>query len=529
MKIKRMVSVVMATVVSLGLLSGCKSDGNNKKVELIWGTPWAKSAESDMVHEAFNKKLDELLPNTTVKFVEYADSNWSNLMGAGERFDIAWTGYTVDMQQSRDNGAYLELDELIEEYGPHIKLEMENYPAEYQSGRYNGTQYLIPNQQARVKHTLSFVVPASLWQYMDADAFIGALRESPYKMTEKQLQVLDQYLDKVYASEDYDTDTVGKYISSSLLKLFANRGYNAVGSVFMYNIADEDAEIINYYETEEYKLLCEYMAKWYQKGYISSEVTTTTSTRLPVLECEEENNWYATTLEGYGEDRGVVYNFDEFGEVQSYSILLTTPEERKSGIISFGSQMTYMCIPYTAEYPERAMQLLDLLRSPEGEELLTLLCYGFEEGSALAEEYGTYHYTVTEDGQAKGVDYLIQPTSQSKYGKASWTVGNCLLTYLTPDLLPGVDEYLLDYAKNVSPNIPKTKYYGFELNTKDLAIQMGNINSVLHEYDTQLQKGSAGAGWEKLYNEMISKLNALDLEKTKAEIVRQLDEYVASK
>lgn len=530
--IYKVISLVLIMVSMLSLLSGCGGKDNGK-VELVWATGFLGTQEQEIVHKEFNKQLEKLLPNTTVKFIEFDAETWSLWMSEGKQVDIAWSGYHLDMEEEVKKGSYAALDDLIAEYGTNIKNEMKEFEADYATGQYNGKQYAIPNMQTRFSQTSSIDVPATLIQYMDVDALRAAFSASTY-LTKDIMDIIDSYLEKVYASSDYDTDVVAKYIDiTSLASVLATRGYGVFEAGVGYGDPADPSKIINVYETEQYKMFCEYAASWYEKGYISKDVVTIggATGRDAVLAGEYTKTWYPTTIEGQGEERGVTYNFDDFGGIKSHSILTTTIDQKKQAPPTFGSLSTYMTIPYTSKNQERAMQLIDLLRSPkgtEGNDLLNLLCYGFEENSEEAKEYGTYHYTLTEEGQAQGVDYTLQPSKTSKYGMASWAVGNAVLAYPTPDILPGMADYVLDYKKNVVPTLPKSVYYGFHFDSTPVDTDLQNINNVLNEYRTRIQEGREGANWKSLYNTMLEKLNQAGISKVMQEMQKQADEFLKS-
>ena len=530
---KKVISITLIAVMTLSVLSGCGSNKNGK-VELVWAGKFLGTQEEELVLKEFNKRLEKLLPNTTVKFIDFDTATWSLWMSEGKEVDIAWSGYQLNMLSEVKKGSYMPLDDLIAEYAPNIQEELKNYESDYQTGTYDGKLYFLPNQQARIKQTTSLDVPASLWKYMDVDALIAALNASPY-LTKDIMDIIDSYLTKVYASSDYDTDVVGKYIYiKGLSEVLATRGYEMVDAGIGYDMYDDNAVFVNVYETEQYKMFAEYAASWKEKGYIAKDTVSVggSTGRSVVLSGEFTKDWYPTTVEGKGEKRGITYNFDDFGGIQTYSILTSNYDQMVNGISSFGSAATYLSIPYTSKNAERAIQLLDLLRSPkgtEGNDLLNLLCYGFEENSEEAKEYGTYHYTLNEYGQAQGVDYTIQPSSSSKYGMASWAVGNALLAYLTPDLLQGAEEYIQNYNEQIKPTHRKTKYYQFLFDSEPVNADLQNINNILNEYQERVAWGTDGSKWESTYKTMIEKMNQAGIGEVIKVMQTQADEFIKNR
>ncbi len=531
---KRIVSLVLCLVMIGTLFVGCgpKEYDPNAKVELVWANYVIESKEHDIVLEAVNKQLETLLPNTTLTFKEVNAETWKLWMSSGEPIDIAWSGYIFDLKSEIDAGAYRPLDELIANYAPNIQQEMKDYAADYQSGNYDGKQYLIPNQQAIFNQTPAIVVPDSLIGHMDVDALLAAAKSSPTS-TKAIYDVLDSYLAKVYASEDYDTDTVGKTIDIyNIYQAVATRGYDFVGGTkasaqLCYKAFDENSTIVSFPETEEYKLFAQYAASWCEKGYISEDALLgggSAGSRMSVLSGSSTAMWYATENAETGEKRGVTYNLED-GYIKSYNILLNDYSQQFNGVSELGYEATYLTIPYTAKNPERAMQLLDLLRSPvgtPGNDLLNLLVYGFEKDSDYAKEYNTWHYT-REGDCVTPVDYTVQPTRTSKYGLTNWMIGNCLLAYRTPNILEGQAEFCKNYEAEVRETLHNTALKGFDADISDLTIDISNIKGVYDEFDKRIFYGVSKSGWTGIYEQMMSKLKASNLEEVKAALQSQAD------
>jgi hypothetical protein len=123
------------------------------------------------------------------------------------------------------------------------------------------------------------------------------------------------------------------------------------------------------------------VAEWYERGWITQNDLLGTlpegSRQLIFVDGGSWNaNWgMAQTEEGtYVNDKK-----DSRADKQNeHFILWNTPEENVQDPVSFGGESTYMLIPYTAENPERAMMVLDLLHDEvgtPGNDLYNLLCY----------------------------------------------------------------------------------------------------------------------------------------------------------
>ena len=157
---KRVVALVLTLSMALTMLAGCgqqtaKESSESQKssvvestskeesavssvskeevVELeektiqIWLPGPGKQKDSDEVWEAFNQKLQEYVPNTTVEFSVFANADYkekySQMLASGEKVDLAWNAsWVTGRSQAKDfrDGNTIALDELLEEYGQGI-------------------------------------------------------------------------------------------------------------------------------------------------------------------------------------------------------------------------------------------------------------------------------------------------------------------------------------------------------------------------------------------------------------------------
>lgn len=531
---KRIMAVILSVCMMALLFTGCK--GKSGKVVLKWGFSGALGCkDDDLVHKEFNKKLNELMPGVQVEFIDQSTSNWSLWMNAGDQVDIAWSGYEYDVESEIIKGAYSELDGLINEKDtPNIYQEMKDYPEDYYSGTYKDKLYMLPIQQPIFTQSARLDIPAELYQYMNVDALLNAAHSSA-KTTRAVYDEITKFLEKVWAANAYDTDTIGNGIDVITLgKILSKRGYDFVGAQsfnganLCYDAFDDNAQLVNFAETDAYKLFLEYAGKWYNAGYIPEDVLTSSGggTRSAVISANASGMWYGTDNPETGEARGVSYIMNN-GKIGSYGLLLDTTEQQFNGTSTLGSEATYQVIPITAKYPEEAIKLLDLMRSPvgtPGNDLANLLCYGFEKNSDYAKKYDTYHYTLNGTC-AQGVDYTVQPSSNCKYGKCFWTVTNTYLLYHTPVILDGQSEWALDFEKNVRPTLHKTPYYRFRADFSSMLTDVSNISSVTKEFNDQLLSGLNGSKWITPYEQMMKKMKDAKLENVKSEIQKQMKAY----
>lgn len=520
--LKRTLAIFMAVFMLLGVLAGCgKGEDENKKVELIWYTFIGEQSELRRANDYINEELAKVMPNTTLKIVEDPGfaAKWSMWMASDEAIDISWTGYMVSMQTEVEADSYLPLDDLIDKYGDAIKAEAKEFNVEYETGKYQGTTYAIPNLQPIMTLSPGLAIPPELYEYFDTDAFVAACKSST-KLNKGMLDVIDRYFDKAFASGKIDNDTVSNHASiSSLFDYIATRGYDWVGTArgdlwMCYDAFDDNAKIVSFFETDEYKLMCEYAAKWKEKGYVPEDImmNNDVDSRTSVLSAYS-NGMPFNTVEGNDHLKKV---FDADGKEKQVQVLVDSLDQKFLGTNSFGSLSTYTCLPHTCRNPERAIKLINLLKTDEGTDLFNAIVYGIE-----GRHYTLKHCDEFNDYVAYGVDYTIQPERDSLYGIPHWEIGNVYRCYRTPNILDGQKEFCLDYINNIRPTLHKTKYYNFQPQTKSLTIEYQNCNTVIGEHSGYLSNGVEGNNWKKKYDTMMKELKDNGLEKVKTELTEQ--------
>lgn len=515
--LKRWFTAILSVVMLVTAFAGCgKKADTSKEVTLKWILFNAEQKDADMVEKEFNEKLEKLLPNTKLEIVYETSlgSKWSMLMAAKEEYDIAWTGYTLDMNQEVNSGTYSPLNDLVADYGPHIAKEMEDYKESYATGMVDGELYAIPNQQPILHQTSYFRIPAEYIEYFPKDAFLEECHAN-YKTTEKTYQLLEEYFSKVKNSGKVANGNITIDPMNFFLAI-VTRGYDWVatskgGAWLCYDVQDKSGKIVNFMQTEAYQLYIKYAASWVEKGYIAEDYLVGASGFTEIGTCNVTEMWY-----GLDEEAGVRYVKDDSGKVAYYQFLTDATENMYNGTNIFGSEKTYTVIPFTSQNPERAMMLLDLLRSEEGVDLLNLLIYGIEGK----------HYDLKGDC-AYGKDYTIQPTSTSLYGIPHWIVGNVFLPYRTPNILEGQKEYALDFVQNVKPQLYKTALYGFHADTTALSLQISQVNRALGEYHQTLIAGALGSGYKASYDAMIKKMEEAGLNQLLEDMNQQASDYMA--
>lgn len=561
---KKLLSLVLALMLVIGMFAGCNNDTTPddtkpqdtkapeqtnapetteppvelEPVTLNWLVFGSEKEGSRDVEEAFNAKLATVLPNTTVKMtfatVGSYGQNWSMAINGGDSIDMAWGGYATSMLQDSKDGNLLPLDELIAQYAPNIAADKEMFAQQYNTAVLDGQTYGIPHIQPHIKTTQSMSFDAEFYdKYFDSEAFIKELR-STTKLTYKMLDIIEEGILAAIADGYIKLGDTDYTIPDGLS--FATRGYMPLGEA-KYNLYfDPEAEnpvAMHVYEIPEVQMLIDRYAKWYDWGWYSDKeiIENMSYQKIDIsFSVGYERNWSSCDENGY-----VFFDNSANDRRNTCQLMMQTEAEAYVGTANFGSESSYWVIPYTAENPERAMMLIDLLHDEVGtvgNELYMMLANGFAKDSEEHKKYGWFNYAVgkSADGQ-DAVDTSARGDAPNMHSLYNWSLAN---TYRSlhdgTNLLNNIyKEYCLSFYEEVYPTLRKTAVAGMIPDTTGVQNELAAMLNVEAEYKNQLGFGTAGvAGIDELYAKAMSAMQLAGLDTVKAELQEQIDSFIAN-
>ena len=507
-------------------------DEELEPVTLKWYYVGDEMEGSADVIEAFNKKLADVLPNTTLEIV-YVGSydpyfeQWPLLLAGGEEMDIAWEGWGTNLAQDAEDGNVLPLSELMNKYAPNLVKESEIWPADYDSCSKDGELYAIPSIQPTVRESTTLSIDPSVVEYFDVDAILEETH-SHDKLTEKFLDLLEEGLQK---SVDAGAITLGDNswcIDGSLFEL-ATRGYvsmdssgmpPSLGNFYIDPEANND-EVLFRYELPEVQMTAERMQKWAELGYFT-QAQIAGQRQEGALEILRGNGNATASWLG-ADERGVSAGMGNDGNEKVF-LLLDLPEQNYVGVSSF-NYATAQVIPYTSKNPERAMMLLNLLHDEPGtvgNDLMNLLCYGFEANSEEAAEYGWANYTAVEEDGQMYADPSIRNGADSKHTMTNWVMGNTYKIMHDGGSLTTAERktYAMDFWANKYPSFKTCLVSYMKPSSIDFASELESINLIYNEYEGQIIGGGVD-----LIKECMEKMNNSSLATIKENLKAQIDTY----
>lgn len=509
--VKKFIAIFIAAVMTASF-AGCggsnKSyEDNGDSVTLKFILPWETQSDLSVVNDKVNEILPNYLENTKLEIIcdGAMSDKWALYMSGKNVYDIAHSGFATNLTTEIRNGNYIELDSLIDEYAPEIKKERDElYKDLYLSGSDNGKLYAIPAIQTHCNKFRAVSISKDMAPYVDADAIASEMKGKTH-VTEKVYQLVDDALNKAKAATGH-SEIFASYMWENCPAKIGYVFVGGTGSNLCYDPYKENAEIIDWHQTDEFKTYCKYMQKWYQEGFINKDVLA------GAVPKDGATIWLAANVDGYNFENGDVYTLDD----GSAYIRITFEDTQIKASYELGDLQTYLSIPATSKNPVRAIKLINILRTEEGADLLNLITFGIE---------GT-HYDKISDIEIKAKDYTGQGSSSSKYGIPGWMMGNMLNGMYTVYPYTSAEiEYANNYYQNILPNIKKTALYGFSFDTSDYKIQFTNIKTANDEYERQLGLGVA-SDFDGTLKKLTDSLNSAGMEEVISAMQKQADDYV---
>lgn len=491
-------SFTIGFIVNSPKTYGTNHEVKEEEIVIKWLLFGEKYKESDYVFEKFNEALLEFFPDTRVEFevvqkTAYKEK-WDIKMVTNETVDIAWLGSdSLNYIEEVKKGSLMALNYLIKAHGSDLT---ENIPKELWELQYcDGNIYGIPIPGVLYRKNYSVVTNKKLIERYGDIKKIGEVNRANKYTTRECLTVFEEYLENVK-----ENNAIGTGVSYKSFSQIADKGYEGIyglNSPFVIKIFDEKPTVYNKYELQDYKDYFETMASWYERGYIRQDVQD--------------------VLNPYSEDgklKGSILFIDEYGENGTVPDKIPTEyEEVREDLegykyIPYGSCRNSVVIPKTSEYPNRAMEIINLLISKEGQDLYRLLLNGIEKE----------HYIIVEDNL---IARMSDNDSKYLYMLSQYTVGNVFNNF---ELSKGEFDKLNEYNSNAigSPLI------GFDLDTRMIAIEMAKVDLIVDEYKDQLCQGSS-PDWEATYNEFIQAMKKAGSDMVIEEMQWQIDEFIRKK
>lgn len=505
-KRKLLIIGIMMLLVVLTLSSCMKkalniSDNNEVKLKWVLLSP-GKQIDQQRVWDEFNKKLEKAMPNTKVDFIGITPADyqqkWSLMCASNENVDIAWTGYLMNYEQEIRNGNYMELDDLLLKNAEELKKSLPDWV--WDTTKVEGKIYAVPNFQMIAGGLYGLRTPKKL-----ADKFLDVKKAQEVFLRNKTFNaecydVIEEYLAELLKNNELQKG-MSSYFPAVDLK-----GYDVIAQDLVIKQDDKNFNVMYKFETPEAKLNFQKMASWFNKGYIRKDVL---SVNNAMDDDGKENGhvvWMTTVFNNQAQ-----LDSKQFG----YPIDVI-PISDYYFMNGYTKPATATAIARTSQNPQSAIKLIELLNTSKGKELYNELVYGIEGE----------HYKKINDKRINTLSFNGTPNANSKYGIDKWVLGNTFNAYETQTDPEGYNDFI---KNNVNEQSVKSQLSGFKPNTDALAVEYSQIASIKKEFLKSLTSGALGDKWEETFNKYMEKLKNAGIDKIKAEIQNQVDDYAKKK
>ncbi len=500
---KKKVLALFLTVCMVIGLTACSTSKNNSSTNKVTTASEEKSeklvvsfrtngnvpeeGQIKKVEDALNKILREKI-NCEVQLMIIQSGSYQQqmtLMLAGnEQLDVMGATFqmlapAVSSEQLRD------LSGLLNDYGQGILSTLS--PELLGCGLFNGTQYSIPIQADSAVGMGFYVMRKDIVDKYNID--VNSI---------KSYEDLTKVYELVHEKEPDLTILAPRNAGMSFLEY--NCTWDKLGNQFgvLDNYGQDGLNVVNLFETQSYKNYLDVVREWYQKGFISGDVTNATESGPALMK--------AGNLFSYcGANKPGIYTQEKMAT--GYEVVGTQVLES----ITWTGNAFQWTIPENAKYPEKAMQFLNLMYTEP--DIINTLVYGIEGED----------YEVHEDGRIgypKGIDATSVGYSLSSM---LWSFGNEFNAYVWETNDADIWEQTIEWNKTGL----RSKAYGFVFDSTPVATEMAAVQNVYNQYSMSLECGVVEP--TEVLVEMNEKLYAAGLQNIIDEKQRQLDLWNSAK
>lgn len=427
--------------------------------------------------------------NVKVKLHPYSIADYSQQINlslqSGEGLDVFHT--LGDLPQQVSQNKVTDITSMIDQYAPEAKAIVgDNF---LKASTVNGKLYGIPAYKG-VAMAPNLVYRADIMEEIGVDPD-----------TIKSIDDLSDVFAKV--KEKYpDMIPLVPNMPGELGLTLTQFGIDPLSDSYFLPkavLVGDSLQVVNYYETEEFKKVATLARDWYNKGYILKDAATTTSAALELMSAGNAFSYIAS----YAGEQAYVQIAAQTGH-DIRMVRLGEPYLNTGSI----NALTWS-VASTSKNPEAALKLINLIFSDK--DVINLIIYGIEGRDYV--KVSDDHVQYPEGQDANTVPY----TAQLSCG----IVGNQFIQYA----MAGTDMADLQLMLEENQNSAVSPALGFTFDNSSVSNEESAVLNVINEYLPGLNTGSVDPEIE--IPNFVAKLKAAGLDKIIAAKQAQLDEWAA--
>lgn len=479
--------------------AGAASDG--ELVEIVWLWPGEAPEGLQEVEDALNEMMEK---DIGVHVTLYPCADWANQVtldvSTGTQVDICLTVGGGVGGKVKD-GIIQPMDDIIEEYGPDI---IEDCGDSIKGGYYNGLLYGVPNA----------------WMLGDGYTFYAngdLLEKYGYGPGEPgksySLEELEEMMSTVKAGEGdsfYPAAINGQrdLTMRSFFEFDLLSGGSPSTGVLILRDGFDNTTIENLYETEAYEEYARRMYDWAQKGYISKDAATDTSSASDHIPA--------------GDGLGIFYWDDEQNttyDASTSAIQVNTytynriPEYITSDVLG----KILWSIPVTSVNPQKALEALNYIYKHD--EAAWLLQFGIE-----GRDYEVIEEVEIDGKMQQRIRYLSDNPSTLPYYQNKGVYGD---RFSWPIVGEMKDIYFNKKCKESDALIPASRRspaMGYVFVKDSVSTEIAAVDAVREQYENSVAYGTVDP--DVILPEFRQALKDAGIDKIIQENQRQFDEWL---
>ncbi|MGG1639284.1 ABC transporter substrate-binding protein [Paenibacillus sp. FSL K6-3182] len=478
---------------SVSMISGEMDEADNSDIHqlkaytLKFVYTGAPQKDEEEIETAMN---DYLLTKINAK-IDLIPIDWGpwddkvNLMIASrEKIDILFTAQWNKHAINVSKGAFLAVDELLDQYGQGILQSLD--PVFLAGAKIEGHNYAVPTNKELAAQG-GIIYRADIAEELGIDMTkvksIEDLDEVYQIVREKKPEITPLYLKM---GESFNTHYIGN---------FDALGDTSIPGVILKD--EESTKVLPAYEVGRYIDTLHITRKFFQKGYINKDAATNQTMNSEALRSGDVFSITGALKPGKSEELAIQTGM--IGKLAQLPLNVKT-------IATSETAGSMLAISSTSQDPARAMMFINLLHTDVY--LNNLLNYGIE---------GKHYVKVSAN--------VIRPTeyTQNYNPGTTWMFGNQFLNYVweSEDPMKWNSFKQFNQEAKISPGL------GFVFNGDTVRAEVAAVGNVDRQYQTALETGSVDV--DKVLPEYIERLKAAGIEKIIAEKQKQFDQFLASK
>ncbi|NLO85934.1 MAG: ABC transporter substrate-binding protein [Clostridiales bacterium] len=383
---KKLFALLLVLCMLCGMTSAFAQETQVDTSEFVTLTMYVVSEEppryKEMLEEFNAMAKEELNCELVVNFIGWGEyqTKYPLLFSSGEEFDLVYVATWLDYANLAQRGAFLPLEELLPAY---CAESMKNQPE----------QALL---QASVEgHVYAYT--SNRKTYSAYGAIVRGEYMDKYGIEEiTDMESYAKFLQAIVDNEPSFTNPAGGMndVLYDEMYLFAAGLYplsGSTGGVYYLDPEDPEHKVIAAHEWEGFSAMCDQLQVYSEAGYWPKSILSVTDA--------------GDVLLNQGISASRLHNFDSWVGAHN-----TNPDwdMRWYNLLPEINHLSYMqdaiSVPSTSKYPERALMLLDKIRSDE--RYYMLLTYGVEG----------VDYTLDENDFITNLDTDLFPSEPGTWG-----------------------------------------------------------------------------------------------------------------